>query len=123
MRCDCRAHLHDIEEDFLPQAVLALEELMLGVGAGNVSADELLTGGRHLQQLRVLVFHRHVGGVAQQLPHDGPEMMRDALSDQLLDGLKSERANKKERVSERETLKRINTLLLCVLRDVVLSIS
>lgn len=49
--CDvrlCGAHLHDVEEDFLPQAVLAFEELVLGVGAGDVSADELLTGGRHL---------------------------------------------------------------------------
>ncbi len=44
----CGAHLHDVEEDFLPQAVLAFEELMLGVGAGDVSADELLAGGRHL---------------------------------------------------------------------------
>lgn len=94
----CSAHLHDVEEDLLPQAVLAFEELVLGVGAGDVPADELLAGGRHLQQLRVLVLHRHVRGVAQQLPDDGPEMMRDALSDQLL---------------ERETLKRINTSLLC----------
>lgn len=76
--------LHDIEEDFLPQAVLAFEELVLGVGAGDVSADQLLAGGRHLQQLRVLVLHRHVGGITQQLPDDGPEMMRDAFSDQLL---------------------------------------
>lgn len=32
-------YLHDIEEDFLAQAVLAFEELMLWVGAGNVPAD------------------------------------------------------------------------------------
>lgn len=98
----CSAHLHDIEKDFLPQAVLAFEKLMLGVGAGDVSADELLAGGRHLQQLRVLVLHRHVSGVAKQLPDDGTEMMRDAFSDQLLWS--------KERQRE-ETLKRINTLL------------
>lgn len=77
--------LHDIEEDFLSQAVLAFEELVLGVGAGDVPADQLLTGGRHLQQLRVLVLHWHVSGVAQQLPDDGPEMMGNAFSDQLLD--------------------------------------
>ena len=77
-------HLHDVEEDFLPQAVLPFEELVLGVGAGNVSADELLTGGWHLQQLRVLILHRHVGGIAQQLPDDGAEVMGDALPDQLL---------------------------------------
>lgn len=76
--------LHDIEKDLLPQAVLAFEELVLGVGAGDVSADQLLAGRRHLQQLGVLVLHRHVGGVAQQLPDDGPEMMRNAFSDQLL---------------------------------------
>lgn len=42
------AHLHHVEEDFLPQAVLAFEELMFWVGAGDVSADELLAGGGHL---------------------------------------------------------------------------
>lgn len=34
-----RTHLHHVEKDFLPQAVLAFEELMLRVGAGDVSAD------------------------------------------------------------------------------------
>lgn len=92
----CSAHLHDVEEDFLPQAVLAFEELVLGVGAGDVSADELLAGGGHLQQLRVLVLHRHVGSVAQQLPHDGPEMMRDALPDQFLQGRERERDIKED---------------------------
>jgi len=87
----CSAHLHDVEEDLLPQAVLAFEELVLGVGAGDVSADELLARGRHLQQLGVLVLHRHVGGVAQQLPDDGTEMVRDALPDQLLEGKEGER--------------------------------
>lgn len=33
------AHLHDIEEHFLPQAVLAFEELVLRVGAGDVPTD------------------------------------------------------------------------------------
>lgn len=89
LKC-CSTHLHDVEEDFLPQAVLAFEELVLRVGAGDVSADELLTGGGHLQQLRILVLHRHVGSVAQQLPYNGPEMMRDALPDQLLEGKHSE---------------------------------
>lgn len=77
-------HLHHVEQDFLAQAVLAFEELVLGVRAGDVSADELLTRRRHLQQLRVLILHGHVCGVAQQLPHDGPEMMRDAFPDELL---------------------------------------
>lgn len=36
------SYLHDVEEDFLAQAVLAFEELMLWVGAGNVPADQLL---------------------------------------------------------------------------------
>lgn len=35
----CGAHLHHVEKDFLPQAVLAFEELVLRVGAGDVSAD------------------------------------------------------------------------------------
>lgn len=69
----------------MPQAVLAFEELVFRVGAGDVSADELLAGGGHLQQLRVLVLHWHVSGVPQQLPDDGPEMMRDALPDELLE--------------------------------------
>lgn len=90
----CSAHLHHVEEDFLPQAVLAFEKLVLRVGAGDVSTDELLARGRHLQQLRVLVLHRHVSGVAKQLPDDGPEMMRDAFSDQLL-------RSKKKRDTER----------------------
>lgn len=77
-------HLHDIEEDLLAQAVLALEELMLWVGAGNVPADQLLARRGHLEQLRVLVLDRHVCGAAQELPHDGPEVVRDALADQLL---------------------------------------
>lgn len=86
----CRArgwrgpHLHDIEEDLLAQAVLALEELMLRVSAGNVPADQLLARRGHLEQLRVLVLDGHVRGTAQELPHDGPEVMRDALVDQLL---------------------------------------
>lgn len=84
------AHLHDVEEDLLSQAVLAFEELVLGVGAGDVSADELLARRRHLQQLGVLVLHRHVGGVAQQLPDDGPKMVRDSLPDQLLEGREGE---------------------------------
>lgn len=81
----CSSHLHDIEEDLLSEAILAFEELVLRVGAGDISADQLLAGGGHLQQFRVLVLHRHVCGVAQKLPHDGPEMMRNALSDQLLE--------------------------------------
>lgn len=76
--------LHDVEEDLLPQAVLAFEELVLGVGAGDISADQLLTGRRHLQQLRVLVLHRHVSSVTQQLPDNGPEMMGNTFPDQLL---------------------------------------
>lgn len=44
-------HLHDIEEDLLAQAVLALEELVLWVGAGDVPADQLLAWRGHLEQL------------------------------------------------------------------------
>lgn len=36
------SYLHDVEEDFLAQAVLAFEELMFWVGAGNVPADQFL---------------------------------------------------------------------------------
>ena len=79
-------HLHDVEEHLLTQAVLALEELMLGVGAGDVPADELFAGRGHLEQLRILVLHWHVCGVTKQLPHDGPEVVWDALADQLLEG-------------------------------------
>lgn len=92
----CSAHLHHVEKDLLPQAVLAFEKLVLGVGAGDVSTDELLARGRHLEQLRVLVLHRHVSGVAKQLPDDGPEMMRDAFSDQLLRREQTERGDIKE---------------------------
>lgn len=77
-------HLHDIEEDLLAQAVLALEELVFWVGAGNVPADQLLARRGHLEQLRVLVLDWHVRGAAQELPHDGPEVVWDALADQLL---------------------------------------
>lgn len=76
--------LHNVKEDLLPQAVLAFEKLVLGVGAGDISADQLLTGRRHLQQLRVLVLHWHVSGVTQQLPDNGPEMMGNTFPDQLL---------------------------------------
>lgn len=76
--------LHDVEEHLLAQAVLLLEELVLGVGAGDVPANQLLARRRHLQQLRVLVLDGHVLGVAQQLPHDGPEVVRDPQSDQFL---------------------------------------
>lgn len=76
--------LHDVEKDLLPQAVLAFKELVLRVGAGDISADQLLTGRRHLQQLRVLVLHRHVSSVTQQLPDNGPEMMGNTFPDQLL---------------------------------------
>lgn len=113
----CSANLHHVEKDFLPQAVLAFEKLVLGVGAGDVSTDELLARGRHLQQLRVLVLHRHVSGVAKQLPDNGPEMMRDAFSDQLL------RSNKKKKRQREKTLKKINTLLCSVVRVAVLNIS
>ena len=77
-------HLHDVEEDLLAQAVLTLEEVVLGVGASDVSAYEFLAGRGHLQQLRILVLHRHVSGIAQQLPHNCPEVMWNAFPDQLL---------------------------------------
>ena len=80
------ADLHDVEEHLLAQAVLLPEELVLGVGPGDVPADQLLAGRRHLQQLRVLVLDGHVLGVAQQLPHDGPEVVRDALPHHVLRG-------------------------------------
>lgn len=44
------ANLHDIEEHFLAQAVLLLEEFVFRISAGNVSANQLLTWGCHLQE-------------------------------------------------------------------------
>lgn len=79
-----RHYLHDIEEHLLAQAVLSLEELVLWVGAGDIPSDELLTGRGHLEQLRVLVFDRHVGGTAEQLPDDGTEVVGDPFADELL---------------------------------------
>lgn len=37
-------YLHDVKEHLLAQAVLLLEELVLGICAGDVSADQLLAG-------------------------------------------------------------------------------
>lgn len=37
-------YLHDVKEHLLAQAVLFFEELVLGVCAGDVSADQLLAG-------------------------------------------------------------------------------
>ena len=42
------ADLHDVEEHLLAQAVLLPEELVLGVGPGDVPADQLLARRRHL---------------------------------------------------------------------------
>lgn len=78
------AHLHDIEKHLLAQTVLLLEELVLGIRAGNVSANQLLARRRHLQQLRVLVLDGHVLRIAQQLPHDGPEVVRNPFPDEIL---------------------------------------
>lgn len=39
-----RAYLHDVKKYLLAQAVLLLEELVLGICAGDVSADQLLAG-------------------------------------------------------------------------------
>lgn len=78
------AHLHDVEEHLLAQTVLLLEELVLGIRAGDVSANQLLARRRHLQQLRVLVLDGHVLRVAQQLPHDGPEVVRNPFPDEIL---------------------------------------
>lgn len=76
--------LHDVEKNLLAQAVLALEELVLGVSAGDVAPDQLLAGRRHLEQLGILVFDGHVGGAAEQLPHDGAEVVGDPFADELL---------------------------------------
>lgn len=78
------AHLHDVEKHLLAQTVLLLEELVLGIRAGDVSANQLLTRRRHLQQLRVLVLDGHVLRIAQQLPHDGPEVVRNPFPDEIL---------------------------------------
>lgn len=77
-------YLHDVKEHLLAQAVLLLEKLVLGVCAGDVSADQLLAGRRHLQQLGVLVLYGQVLGTTEKLPYYRPEVMRDALPHQLL---------------------------------------
>lgn len=79
-----RAHLHDVEKHLLAQTVLLLEELVLGIRAGDVSANQLLARRRHLQQLGVLVLDGHVLRIAQQLPHDGPEVVRNPFPDEIL---------------------------------------
>lgn len=52
-----KTYLHNIKEHLLTQTVLLLKELVLGVGTGNVPADEFFTGRGHLQQLRVLLLN------------------------------------------------------------------
>lgn len=79
-----RAYLHDVKEHLLAQAVLLLKELVLGVRAGNVSADQLLAGWRHLQQFGILVLYWQVLRTAKKLPDDRPEVMWDAFPDQFL---------------------------------------
>lgn len=79
--------LHDVEEHFLAQAVL-LEEIVFGIRAGDVPANQLLAGRRHLQQFRVLIFDGHALCVAQQLPHYCPEVVRNPFSDKILWGQK-----------------------------------
>lgn len=76
--------LHDVEEHFLAQAVLFLEELVFGVSARDVPANQLLTGRRHLQEFRVLILDGHILRVAQQLPHDRPKVVRDPSPDEIL---------------------------------------
>lgn len=78
-----RTCLHDVEEHLLAQAVL-LEEFVFGISAGDVSANQLLAGGRHLQEFGVLILDGHILGVAQQLPHYRPKMVRNPSSDKIL---------------------------------------
>lgn len=79
-----KTYLHDIEKHFLAQAVLLLEEFMFRISAGNVSANQLLTGWRHLQEFWVLILYRHILGIAQQLPHYCPKVVRNPFSDKIL---------------------------------------
>lgn len=77
-------HLHDIEEHFLAQAVFLLEEFVFRISAGDVSANQLLAGRRHLQEFRVLILDGHILGVAQQLPHYCPKVVGNPFSDKIL---------------------------------------
>lgn len=78
------ANLHDVEEHFLAQAVFLLEEFVFGVSPCDVPANQLLAGRRHLQEFGVLILDGHILGVAQQLPHYCPKVVRDPFSDKIL---------------------------------------
>ena len=71
--------LHDVEEAFLAEAVLLLEEVMLGIGARYVPAYDALAGRGGLYVVGELLFHRWVVRAAQQLPDDTPVMSMDKL--------------------------------------------
>lgn len=77
-------YLHDVEEHFLAQAVLLFKEFVFGVSTSDVSANQLLAGWRHLQQFRVLILDGHILGIAQQLPHYRPKVVRNPFSDKIL---------------------------------------
>lgn len=79
-----RAHLHDVEEHFLAEAVLLLEELVLRISASDISANQLFTGRGHLQELGVLVLNGHILGVAQQLPYYCSKVVRNSFPDKFL---------------------------------------
>ena len=76
--------LHDVEESLLADAVLLLEEVVLGVGAGNVPPDDLLTSRLGLHVLGILGLVLGLVGVAQQLPSDASKVVGDPFPHQLL---------------------------------------
>lgn len=77
-------YLHHVEEHFLAEAVLLLEEFVLWVRSSDVSADELFAGRGHLQEFGVLILNGQVLGIAQQLPHYRPKVVRNSFPDKFL---------------------------------------
>lgn len=81
---DNGSYLHNVEEHLLAQTILLFKEVVLRVSAGDVSANQLFTGRRHLEELRVLVFDGHILGVTQELPDYCPEVVWNPFSDEIL---------------------------------------
>ena len=77
-------YLHDVEQTLLAESVLLPEEVVLGVGACDVAADDFLTGRVLLQVLRVLVLGRRLMCIAQQLPDHAAEVVRYSLPHEVL---------------------------------------
>lgn len=86
-----RVGLHDVEEGLLANPVLFLEEVVLRIRPGDVSADDFLARGLGLHVLGVLGLILGFVSIAEQLPGNPAEVMRDSTTDQLLNYIGNER--------------------------------